>query len=128
MRLPTVHFAIAATIAAAPSWGTAQAQANPANCTLPPPLVCPPDPPPGPKTVGQVDDYLKNLNGIIGAIASAPLSSGWTASPAATAEIVAYGEDLKTYRDQVADYREKISPGGDPAEAVAQEAAPSGPE
>ena len=109
MRLPTVHFAIAATIAAAPSWGTAQAQANPANCTLPPPLVCPPDPPPGPKTVGQIDTYIEGLDSTIETNESASKNLP-AASTAVMKSIAIYVQALTLHRKEVADYRGKMDP------------------
>lgn len=87
----------------------AQGQATP-KCDLPPPLICPPDPPPGPKTVQQLDNYIKGLDATISQNSSAQASAYWPFSNAATSEINSYVEELIRYRGQVADYRNKIVP------------------
>lgn len=108
-------------MAAGLSASAAQAQANPAKCSLPPPLVCPPEPPPGPRTAEQLDKYLEGVDNAVASLGSVP-GRAWTASPGATAGFIAYADELKEYRQQVADYRDKISPdfayGQDAAEVV----------
>lgn len=115
------------TIAACLAPSAAQAQPKPAKCTLPPPLVCPPEPPNGPRTVEEVDSYLKGVDNALTSLGAVP-GKAWQASPGAKAGFIAYAGELKEHREKVADYRDKISPMVDPGQAAAQISAPDGPE
>jgi hypothetical protein len=110
MRLRRIQVLTVGPLAAGLAMSGAQAQTPAPACNWPPPLVCPPTPPNGPRTVTEIDNLIRGIDATIGAHASAEDNSGWAASAEAKEKLNDYVGELKDYREKVADYREKMQP------------------
>jgi hypothetical protein len=104
MRLLAVIVGTLLAIVPWPLGGAAQAQTKSAKCDLPPPLVCPPDPPAGPKTVQNIDSYINSIDGVIATNEAAANHLG-------NVPINDYVGELKDYRGQLATYRDALNRG-----------------